>query len=97
MPKTKVNPRRIPATAEDVRRSRQSGMQFGVEFGINCVLFILKDKHDAPDDDVMQLKDEFMYLMDSIANGYVSYADIKTALKGEYDLTIEMVDGGVRA
>lgn len=95
MPK-KVNPRRVPMTNADVKRSRQDGMQFGVEFGINCVLFILKDKHDAPDEDVVQLRDEFMYLMDSIAKGYVSYADIKTALKGEYDLTVEMVNGGVK-
>jgi len=90
----KVNPRRIPATGADVQKARDNGMQFGVEFGINCILYILKDKHDAPDGDVMQLRDEFMYLMDSIAKGYVSYGDIRNTLKGEYDLSVCMTGRG---
>lgn len=87
----KTNPRRKPATAADVNRARQNGMDFGVEFGINCILYILKDKHDAPDNDIEQLRDEFMYLMDSIAKKYVSYADITKTLSGEYDLSVHMV------
>lgn len=87
----KTNPRQKPATAVEVNRARQNGMDFGVEFGINCILYILKDKHDAPDDDIKQLRDEFMYLMDSIAQKYVSYADITRTLSGEYDLSVHMV------
>lgn len=87
----KVNPRRKPATWAEVGKARQEGMDFGVEFGINCILYILKDKHDAPDDDIEQLRDEFMYLMDSIAKKYVSYADITKTLSGEYDLSVHMV------
>ena len=87
----KANPRRKPATAVEVNRARQNGMDFGVEFGINCILYILKDKHDAPDDDIKQLRDEFMYLMDSIAKKYVSYSDITKTLSGEYDLSVHMV------
>ena len=87
----KTNPRRKPATAVEGNRARQNGMDFGVEFGINCILYILKDKHDAPDDDIKQLRDEFMYLMDSIAKKYVSYSDITKTLSGEYDLSVHMV------
>ena len=87
----KTNPRRKPATAADVNKARQNGMDFGVEFGINCVLYILKDKHNAPDEDILQLHDEFMYLMDSIVKKYVSYADITKTLSGEYDLSVHMV------
>ena len=89
----KTNPRRKPATAAEVHRARQNGMDFGVEFGINCILYILKDKHNAPDNDIKQLRDEFMYLMDSIAKKYVSYADIKKTLSVEYDLSVHMVGG----
>ena len=87
----KTNPRRKPATAVEVNRARQNGMDFGVEFGINCILYILKDKHDATNADIKQLRDEFMYLMDSIAQKYVSYADITRTLSGEYDLSVHMV------
>ena len=88
--KSKVNPRRIPATGADVRKAKDNGMQFGVEFGINCILHILLDKHDAPEEDIMQLRDEFMYLMDSIAKGYITYADIRQSLRRENNLEVVM-------
>lgn len=87
----KTNPRRKPATAADVNKARQNGMDFGVEFAINCILYILKDKHGSEDADIDQLRDEFMYLMDSISKKYVSYADITKTLSGEYDLSVHMV------
>ena len=43
------------------------------------------EKHDAPPEDIMQLKSELEYLWDSIANGYVSFPDIKKHLDQEYD------------
>lgn len=87
----KTNPRRKPATAAEVNKARQNGMDFGVEFAINCILYILKDKHGSEDADIAQLRDEFMYLMDSIAKKYVSYSDITKTLSGEYDLSVHMV------
>ena len=84
----KVNPKRRPATGADVKRAKDAGMNFGVEFGINCVLHILLDKHGAPEEDIMQLRDEFMYLMDSIAKGYVTYADIRQSLKRENNMEV---------
>lgn len=87
----KTNPRRKPATAADVNKACQNGMDFGVEFAINCILYILKDKHGSEDADIKQLRDEFMYLMDSIAKKYVSYADITKTLSCEYDLSVHMV------
>lgn len=84
----KVNPKRRPATGADVKRAKDAGMNFGVEFGINCVLHILLDKHNAPEEDIMMLRDEFMYLMDSIAKGYVTYADIRQSLRRENNLEV---------
>ena len=88
----KVNPKKIPRTQADVDRARQEGMDFGMEFCLNLVLYVLKDKHDAPTEDIMQLRDEFMYVIDSVARKYLSYSDIVKALKSDYDLTVRLVD-----
>lgn len=86
----KINPRKIPRTQEDVDRAMAEGRDFGMEFVLNLVLFILKDKHDAPDEDIMQLRDEFMYTIDSVNKRYLSYADIVRTLKSDYDLSVHL-------
>lgn len=93
MSKSKPNRSKIQRTQADVDRARQKGMEFGVEFCLNVVLFVLKDKHSAQDEDILQFRNEIMYLMDSIGKKYVSYPDIKKALKDEYGLTVYMSDG----
>lgn len=90
--KTKSNPRRTPMTLADVNRAEQRGREIGLEFALNIVLYVLKDKHDAPTEDILQLRDEFMYVIDSIAKRYLSYPDIVNALKSDYDLTVRIVD-----
>ena len=89
----KANARRIPRTQRDVDRARQHGAEFGMEFALNLVLLVLKDKHNAPDDDIMQLRDEFMEYIDSINRGYVSYPDIVKTVHGDYDFSVELVKG----
>lgn len=86
----KVNPNRIPRTQADVDRAYSDGMDFGCEFALNVVLYVLKDKHDAPDEDIMQFRDEFMYVIDSVAKKYLSYSDIQRALSEDYDLTVRL-------
>lgn len=90
----KVNPKKIPRTQADVDRAAEEGRNLGLEFALNLVLFVLKDKHDAPDEDILQLRDEFMYMVDSVANRYLSYADIVRTLKGDYDLAVHLIDRG---
>lgn len=84
MGKKKTNPKRIPKTQADVDRAEEKGRVFGMEFMANLTLWVLIDKHDAPDEDVLQLRDEILYLCDSIDKGYVSYADIRRALREEH-------------
>lgn len=86
----KQNTRRVPRTQKDVDRARQAGAEFGMEFALSLVLLVLKDKHDAPDADIFQLRDEFMEYIDSINKGYLSYADVKHALYGDYDFQINL-------
>lgn len=90
--KLKVNPRKIPKTQADVDRAEREGRDLGLEFALNLVLYVLKDKHDAPNDDILQLRNEFMYVIDSVAHGYLTYTDIVRTLKGDYDLAVHLVD-----
>ena len=82
--KSKTNPRRRPATWADVEKALNAGRLEGVEYAITTLLWTLMDKHDAPTEDIMQLKRELEYLWDSIAKGYVSFAEIKKHLDKEY-------------
>ena len=92
--KLKVNPHKIPKTQADVDRAEQHGREFGIEFALTIALYVLKDKHDAPDDEILQFRDEFMYVIESLNEWYLSYADIQRALKSDYDLTVHLVDRG---
>lgn len=69
---SKKNPNRIPRTQADVDRAYSKGADFGMEFCLNIVLYVFKDKHDAPNDDIEKLRDEFMYVCDSVAKGYLT-------------------------
>lgn len=81
----KVNPRKRPATWADVEKALDAGRLEGVEYAITTLLWVLMDKHDAPAEDIQQLKGELEYLWDSIAKGYVSFPEIKKHLDHEYD------------
>lgn len=87
----KTNPKRIPKTQADVDKAFSNGMDFGAEFALNVVLYVLKDKHNATDDEIMQFRDEFMYVIDSVGKKYLAYADIVRTLKTDYDLAVNIV------
>ena len=54
------------------------------------MLYVLIDKHDAPMDDLQQLSQELNHAAQCVAEGYISWADIRQMLK-EYDVTTELV------
>lgn len=86
----KTNPKKIPKTQADVDRAWQEGADYGIEFCINNFLFILKDKRGVPDDEIMGIREDFLYQMDSINEGYCTYADVKRALGGDYNFFVEL-------
>lgn len=88
MREKKTNPYKIPRTQADVERAEEKGQLFGMEFMANLVMWVLADKHEAPDEDVRQLNEEIQYLCDSIEKGYVSYPDIRRALKDEHGIEV---------
>ncbi len=87
-----TNPKNIPASKADVKKAKEEGKLLGMELALNIVLYVLKDKHEAPTSEIMQLRDEFMYVVDSIAKRYLKYSDIKKTLSGEYDLSVQLID-----
>lgn len=89
MGKRNTNPRKIPKTQADVDRAEKKGQLFGMEFITVLTMWILIDKHNAPDEDVQQFNEEIRYLCDSIEKGYVSYPDIRRALYEEHGMEVE--------
>ena len=86
---TKVNPRRVARTqtAEDAAFDR--GVAAGVTRGVELMLYVLIDKHDAPMDDVQQLARELNHAAGGVVEGYVTWSDIRRILK-EYDVEVEL-------
>ena len=77
----KVNPRRVPRTEADVAAAYTKGVTEGLNRGIELMLYVLIDKHDAPMDDVQQLAGELNHAAQCVAEGYVTWADIRQMLK----------------
>lgn len=79
MPKT--NPRRIHRTQADVDKARSDGITEGLNRGIDLLLYGVIDKHDAPMEDIQQLAGELNHAAQCVAEGYVTWADIRQMLK----------------
>lgn len=85
----RVNPRRVPRTQRDVDAAYDKGVADGLNRGIELMLYVLIDKHDAPMEDVQQLAVELNHAAECVADGYVTWADIRRMLK-EYDVEVEL-------
>lgn len=83
----KVNPRRVPRTQRDVDDAYNEGISEGLHRGIELMLYVLIDKHDAPMEDVQQLAQELTHAAECVVEGYVTWADIGQMLK-EYDVEV---------
>lgn len=86
----KVNPRRIPRTQRDVDAAYDAGIAEGLNRGIELMLYVLIDKHAASMDDVQQLGRELNHAAECVADGYVTWPDIRQMLK-EYDVEVELI------
>jgi hypothetical protein len=53
------------------------------------ILFILKDKHGFLDDEIERLAKEVDFYCAQLNDGAISFADVKNALKQEYDVTVK--------
>lgn len=86
----KVNPRRIPRTQRDVDAAYDVGIAVGLNRGVELMLYVLIDKHAAPMEDVQRLARELNHAAECVAEGYVTWSDVRQILK-EYDVEVELI------
>jgi len=88
----KKSPNSIPATQQDVQRAEERGLEqgrmWGVEWATNLFMFILRDKHDASDEELDVFKSEVDEYLDLINRGEVNCRDVKGTLKFEYNTEV---------
>lgn len=85
----KANPRRIPRTQRDVDAAYDTGITEGLNRGIELMLYVLIDKHGASIDDVQRLARELNHAAECVAEGYITWSDIRQMLR-EYDVEVEL-------
>ena len=73
--KKKTNPNKVPVSKKDVYAARV----FGAEMMLTALVHVLKDKHDAPNDEIKQLLAEMDYFVDSVRRGYVNFKQLHEA------------------
>ena len=86
----KVNPRRIPRTQQDVDRAFDKGLLAGSVGALTIMLYVLKDKFDAEDEQLKEFSDAFDYVSDSMAKEYITQADLAQVIKEEYHTVLRM-------
>lgn len=78
----KTNPRHIPLTEAEYRRRAKKYTDDTARFLLSAILYILKDKHNASDEDIRTLAQEFDGVMDAIRQGYIKPQDIFDTVEG---------------
>ena len=86
MPKT--NPRRRPATQADVERAKKDAQGEAISLAMTIMFTALLDKEGFTQEDLQRLWREVNDLSDSIAQGYVSAADLRNVLRREYEVYV---------
>lgn len=80
----KKSPKSIPRSQQDVDRAYDKGLLDGSVGALTIMLYVMKDKFQAEDDQLKEFADAFDYVADSMAKGYITQADLKTVIKEEY-------------
>ena len=86
----RVNPARRPLSEAALKDAKARYTAAGLNVGIELMLWVLIDKHDAPLDDVQRLLREMVDVADSITKGYVDLRDIEKTLLEEYGVEVEL-------
>ena len=85
---TKVNPRKKPATAADLKKAADVGFNNGICGALTIMLYTLKDKFGTTDEELKEFADAFNYTLDSINKGYVKLKDLQKVISEEYGIDI---------
>ena len=85
MSKKRVNPRRIPMTAD---KARQQGQKHGLDVAMSIIFFALVNSDVIDKDKLPKLWEDVNYVSDSLVKGYIHAADLKRTLREEWDIHI---------
>lgn len=91
----KKSPHSIPRTQQDVDRAFEKGygkgFNEGIVGGLTIMLYVLKDKFNADDEQLKQFSNAFNYTADSLAKDYIKPSDLKTVVKEEYGTVLKFI------
>lgn len=88
MSNKKVNPRRKPATQEDIKKAVAIAQDKALTTSIAIMLTVLCDKEGADAEVMQRIWKEVNDLSDSVAKGYVKIDDLVKVLEEEYEIYI---------
>lgn len=87
----KVNPRRRPATMADIKKAKADATDQAMTAVLYMVLYGLIDKLGYTQEQIMEVKDAFDYVIDSVDQGYIKWQDIERVLDEEYQIKLRFV------
>ena len=85
--RSKVNPRKIPKSQQDVDRAWDEGVTAGVSNATAIFLMVMADKFGFGEK-MVELWSEIVKLSEAVMERRVSIADIKHTLLTEYDIQV---------
>ena len=83
MARTKVNPRRRPATAADVARAKEAAVKEAAQAVATIFLSVLRDKKDMSADELQDIWAAVGDRCDSLGQGYCNLSDLRDTLAQE--------------
>ena len=83
MSRTKVNPRRRPATAADVARAKSDAVHEATQAVATIFLSVLRDKKDMSTEELQDIWAAVGERCDSLGQGYCNLSDLRDTLASE--------------
>ena len=88
----KVNPLKIPKTQADVDRAYERGKTEGAKSSIIIMMYAMKDKFGATDEELAEFFNAITYTVESINKGYITEKELQTVMKEDYDMSFVLKD-----
>lgn len=83
MSRTKVNPRRRPATAADVARAKEAAVKEATQSVATIFLSVLRDRKGVTTEELQDICAAVNDRSDSIRKGYCNLSDLRDTLAQE--------------
>lgn len=74
----------------DVDKAFDKGMIAGSKSALTVMLYVMHDKLGASEEELRRFSEEFNDVIDSMARGYITEADLSVVLKEEYGTVLKL-------